>query len=524
MQAAQWIEETESTYAKTYPLIVGAPLVSGANSASSAYRLPVRRLFWLPLGLSALLVLTALAGLVGVSWRGLERIRPIQAHLNHIARIQDMGLGMEQLLLKGVRGARIEPTEMQHLRDEVGKLAGLEGHMHPQTRVRLEQVRQDLERGLVDPMRVLVETLAQLRAVLAGERERHELLLADVARDTETELNLAVILLVALPLAGGTLLLLLQVRIKHPLHDLGELLGRLAARDYRPVPQSALSDSAGLVQPVFHSYNELVSRLQALEAEHLAREHTLEQEVRRATEALLAQSRELARAERLAAVGAVSAGLAHELRNPLAGIQMACSKLQRSLADDAQAARAAAVIAELRRLSGLLTARVEAARHEPEAPVPVRLAVLVRELLDLTRYQAPPGVLLRADIPDDAECLLPAAGLRQALLNLLLNAIQVLGEEGQVTLAARCGQGQLQLWVEDNGPGFPASILRAGIRPFATGRVGGTGLGLAMVRRFTRDHEGELELANREPRGARVTLHLPCIAPAAGNGGDEHYA
>jgi len=497
--------------------------MTGTAGAPVSYCLPVRRLFWLPLGLTSLLVLTVLAALVAVSWRGLERIRPVQAHLAHIARIQDLGLGMEQTLLKGLRGARIDPSELARLRQEVGEIAVLQGHLYPQTRERLEQVVQRFDRTPADPIEVLFETLAQLRQVLVGEREHHELLLSKVARDTEIELRLALTLLMVMPLAGGVLLLLLRSRIKHPLDDLGNLLGRLAKRDYRPVAESVLSDSTGLVQPVFHSYNALVLRLQTLEAEHRAREHTLEREVRQATEALLAQSRELARAERLAAVGAVSAGLAHELRNPLAGIQMACSKLHRGLSDKTQAARIEAVITELRRLNGLLTEKVEAARYEPEPLVRVPVAALVGDLLTLTRYQAPRGVVLGAEVADDLECLLPAAGLRQALLNLLLNAIQVLDGGGQVTLSAQRRNGQLSLWVEDNGPGFPEEMLRAGVRPFATGRAGGTGLGLAMVRRFTRDHDGELELANLEPRGARVTLHLPCGLDEASGGGDAKY-
>jgi signal transduction histidine kinase len=153
----------------------------------------------------------------------------------------------------------------------------------------------------------------------------------------------------------------------------------------------------------------------------------------------------------------------------------------------------------------------------------VRLAGLVGDLLSLARYQAPPRVALQADILDDPVCVLPAAGLRQALLNLLLNAIQAVDGDGQVTLAARRENGQLLLWVEDEGPGFPEEMLRAGVRPFATGRVGGTGLGLAMVRRFVRDHDGELELANREPHGARVTLRLPCTAVGAGNAEDASH-
>jgi signal transduction histidine kinase len=192
--------------------------------------------------------------------------------------------------------------------------------------------------------------------------------------------------------------------------------------------------------------------------------------------------------------------------------------------DKTQAARVGAVIAELKRLNGLLTEQVEAARHEPESLAPVRLAALVGDLLTLTRYQAPDGVVLQADVPEDLECLLPAAGLRQALLNLLLNAIQVLDGEGRITLAAQRRDWQLLLWVEDDGPGFPEEMLRAGVRPFATGRAGGTGLGLAMVRRFVRDHDGALELANQEPRGARVSLSLPCGLDEAGDGRDAKHA
>ncbi|MGD8933025.1 MAG: ATP-binding protein, partial [Chromatiales bacterium] len=310
-------------------------------------------------------------------------------------------------------------------------------------------------------------------------------------------------------------------RIKHPLDDLGDLLVRLAGRDYRPVPNAALSGTAALLQPVFRSYNSLVSRLQELEAQHRAREHTLEQEVRQATEALLEQNRELARAERLAAVGAVSAGLAHELRNPLAGIQMACSKLQRSLGKSDQAARIEAVIGEIKRINGLLTQNVDAARHAPEALERIRLSTLVDEFLNLVRYQVPAGIELQAQVPADLMCLLPVAGLRQALLNLVLNSVQALGDKGHVTVKVQRQDDRLVLSVSDDGPGFPAEMLSVGVRPFATGRSGGTGLGLAMVRRFTRDHNGELELANRQPHGARVSLQLPCTT-YFDEGADKH--
>ena len=479
-------------------------------SESIPFRLPVRRLFWLPMGISAILVLTVLVGLVAVSWRGLERIQPVQAHLAYIGRIQDVALNMEQTLLLGMRGSQIQPEDLEDLRNQVEALTSLENQLHPETRERLLSVAGILAREHPNPMEMLIKTLAQLREVLASERRNYDQLLADVALDNQTELRLAVAFMIALPLAGGALLLLVRARIKHPLDDLGDLLVRLAGRDYRPVPAAALSGTTGLLQPVFRSYNALVSRLQELEAQHRAREHTLEQEVRQATEALLAQNRELARAERLAAVGAVSAGLAHELRNPLAGIQMACSKLHRTLGESGQAARIEAVIAEIKRINGLLTQNVDAARHAPETLARVHLSTLIDEFLNLVRYQVPAGIDLEAQVAKDLVCLLPPAGLRQALLNLVLNAVQVLGEKGHVMVNATRQSERLVIIVSDDGPGFSEEMLSMGVRPFATGRSGGTGLGLAMVRRFTRDHNGELELANRQPHGAMVTLSLPC--------------
>ena len=482
-------------------------------------RVSIRRFFWLPLGASAVVVLVLLAGLVAMSWRGLDRLHPVQNHLVHIARIQDLGLSMEQTLLKGLRGTRVDRTELERLREEMLGIAALEGAMHPDTNSALGRIAQRIVQPVPDSVELLFQMLTQVRAVLTHERERHEVLLSDVAESTRMELRLAVVLLVVLPLVGGVALVLLQHRVQQPLKDLQDLLTRLSERDYRLVSDEVLEGAARLAKPAYYSYNELVSRLQELEAEHRDRESTLENRVREATEALLAQSRELSRAERLAAVGAVSAGLAHELRNPLAGVQLACSKMQRALVDGEQSARMALVIAELNRINHLLTEQVDAARHAPEAMVKVSLGSAVDELLALLRYQVPPNVALEARIDRKLECLLPPAGLRQTLLNLLLNAVQIIGEAGWVEVAAARDRDQLIIRVSDDGPGFPEEMLRAGIRPFATCRSGGTGLGLAMVRRFVRELDGDLEIENRSPRGAQVTLRLPCAA--AGGSGEE---
>ena len=488
------------------------PAATDTVQGHRPFSLPVRRLIWLPAGVAAALVAAVLGALVVVSWHGLARIGPIQTQLDRIGRLQDLGFDMEQVLFRGLRGEdEIHPGDLPNLRASVAQAVGQGQYLSPETPSRLGRVQRLLDQGLTDPLESLYEALSELRGALAGERLGLEGMMKKVARDTSTELRLSLILLAVLPLVGFAGLLVLRRRVGRPLASLGDLLARLAERDYRPVPDEALTDSAAIVQPVFRSYNDLVRRLRELEAEHSDREQTLEQEVRRATAALLTQSRQLARADRLAAVGAVSAGLAHELRNPLAGIQMACAKLQRALGDSDQSTRLEAVIAELKRLNRLLSERVDAARHAPEPLSSVNLKDTVEELLSLVRYQVPEGTRLSAHIPNDLNCRLPEGGLRQALLNLVLNAAQSMeGAEGEVEIqAAREGQA-VTLSVTDTGPGFPPEMLTVGVRPFASGRIGGTGLGLAMVRRFAEDINAELALTNREPHGARVTLRLPC--------------
>jgi two-component system NtrC family sensor kinase len=123
----------------------------------------------------------------------------------------------------------------------------------------------------------------------------------------------------------------------------------------------------------------------------------------------------------------------------------------------------------------------------------------------------PAQIRLEHRIPQGMHCELPEGALRQALLNLILNAAQALKEEsGTVFLSADRTDDLLTIAVTDDGPGFPPQLLQGGARLFATWREQGTGLGLAMVQRFARDLAGELRLVNLEPRGASATLRLPC--------------
>jgi two-component system NtrC family sensor kinase len=478
----------------------------------------VRRQLYRPLWLTAAVAATLLALTMGLlltmSWRNLSRLAPIQAHLDYLGRLEDTGLAMEQALLGALRDRTlVGPARLAELAERLAGDSDAALYLDPETRQRLEQVGGLLAQHQRAAPEALFSTLAELRRVLGAENRAHARLVEAVARDTRTELHLAMGLLAALPLTAVLVLFLLRGRIKRPLDHLAALLARLSERDYQPLPGPVMGEAAPMVQPLLRSYNALVARLQELEEEHRRREDTLEREVRAATGALLDQSRELARAERLAAVGAVSAGLAHELRNPLAGIQMACAKLRRGMQDPARTQRLDLVVAELKRINRLLTDMLSQAHSPPEPARVVDLAASVRDLLALARYQVPEAVHLAQTVPEGLTCRLPEGQLRQALLNLVLNAAQALdGHPGRIDVEAHRADGRLRLSVSDDGPGLPAALLEAGVRAFATHREQGTGLGLAMVRRFVRDLGGDMHLENPPSGGARVTLELDCEA------------
>lgn len=473
-----------------------------------AHRLLYRSLM-LPAILTTVLLLIALTLLVGMSWRSLERIGPVHDHLEELGRLQQASLTLQQMLQENLsRRAPVDPQQLARLRHELDVLIHLNTHLVSTTPQELEQARTALTARNTSPRSALLNTQSALRQVLSGELHAHDVLLQHLSRNTQVELEIAVILLIGFPVLIGLTLFFLRNRILMPLDNLGTLMSMLARQDYASTQPRKVDP---LLRPLFENYNGLVSRLFELEARHQQRQYSLEQEVRIATQALLEQQRTLARAERLAAVGELAAGLAHELRNPLAGVQMALSNLRHDIQDPDQAERLELVSAEVKRLTRLLNDQLSSSRQTPEPSTELGLAQTVEQLLALLRYQITPAIRLEHDIAESLSCKLPAGQLRQAVLNMVLNAAQAIGEqEGLVTVKAHIQDQTLTLSVHDDGPGFPDELLNTGIRAFASWRDNGTGLGLSIVRRFVHDLGGELKLANHTPHGASVTLIIPC--------------
>ncbi len=469
----------------------------------------------LPVVVSAGLLLLVLASLVLITSRSLERTTPLEQHLQVVQRVQDQILAMQHVALRGFDPSTpVERVTLALLHRELAALTLEPGLLTQRAHHLLASALVLLESNAMAPHEALLRGIGLLHEALVEENHAHTALLHAVQGQARLEKRLAAVALVSIPLAALLVLFLLRRRFLLPLANLNALLTRLGEGRYTP---AELTDIDPVLEPLVANYNQMTTRLARLEAERQARQAALEAEVKAATRELLAHNRSLAQAERLAAVGEMAASMAHELRNPLAGVQMALANLRQELgqgqgqglSEGDAGERLDLVANELTRITGLMNSLLDQARLTPEADTPVALAQCIDEVLVLARYQLPSTIQLHAQIPEGLCARLPEGRLRQALLNLALNAAQVMPDGGEVSVSAGHDERHLWLAVTDQGPGFPAEVLQRGVRPFASARQGGTGLGLATVRRLAQDLGGSLRLENLAPQGARVTLELP---------------
>ncbi|HKJ70464.1 MAG TPA: HAMP domain-containing sensor histidine kinase [Gammaproteobacteria bacterium] len=502
------MSEDTGRLAGDHPADSGNETRSGPRTLGSLLDWPVRA--------GAVLLALALVGAIVLlatsAWRNQARLKPILVHHAHVSQLQRATGQVQGLLTQTLRHGRVtDGAALDRVRTLIDRLATRSNYLAPATRRRLAGVRKLLAYPGPDPAHSFSQALAVLRQAMQAESGAYEDLLAEVDANSRVELGAATALVAGVLVLLALLVLLFRRRILLPLRDLNRLIGCIARQEYRSIPSSGTTP---LLEPLFANFNRMVGRLSALEREHEERRQSLEGEVRAVTERLLQQQQALARAERLAAVGELSAGLAHELRNPLSGLQVAVTNLRKETTDPGHIERLDLINGELNRLVRLLNDLLEGARHSPEAAREVDLADTLAEFVALARYQVPEGVTLVPEAEADLRCRLPENGLHHALLNLTLNSAQAIGEgPGEIRLSAGASGGRLRLTVCDSGPGFPERLLAQGIQHFATQREGGTGLGLAMVRRFARDLGGEVHLFNPDTGGGCVTLSVPCRRP-----------
>jgi len=224
--------------------------------------------------------------------------------------------------------------------------------------------------------------------------------------------------------------------------------------------------------------------------------------------------RELERHRRLAAVGRLAAGVAHEIRNPLSSIKGFATYFRDRCAavpEDDKIARI--MIQEVERLNRVVSRMLDFARPVKVSRKPVDLRAFLGDSLKLVERQAQAGgIALRLDCPESVgTVLLDPDRISQVLLNLYLNAVEAMAEGGRLTVSAGWSEDRraVNISVADTGAGIEAAHLPQVFDPFFTTKGSGTGLGLAIAHNIIEAHGGEIRVASRPGRGTCMSLELP---------------
>ncbi|HTL30701.1 MAG TPA: ATP-binding protein [Tepidisphaeraceae bacterium] len=221
-------------------------------------------------------------------------------------------------------------------------------------------------------------------------------------------------------------------------------------------------------------------------------------------------------AERLAELGTLTGGLAHEIKNPLSTVQLNLQLLQEDLSPDNPAyqriiSRLSTVRQETGRLRDILDDFLRYAGRIELTRQPVELNHLLEELVDFFTPQAQlHRVQLRLNrAPESVTAAVDAKLVKQAVLNLMLNALQAMPNGGELILSLGSFDHEATIDVIDTGSGISPDAVEKIFQAYYSTKKGGTGLGLAMAKRIAEEHGGHLSVQSEVGKGSDFKLHLP---------------
>jgi signal transduction histidine kinase len=259
---------------------------------------------------------------------------------------------------------------------------------------------------------------------------------------------------------------------------------------------------------IIMAYSEMTERLQQSHEQ-------LKSQVVKLRSELSEKSRLLERRNRLAALGEMAAGLAHEIRNPLGGIQLYAGMLGQDLVDRPESQQIVRKITNgVKRLESLVSQVLQFTREIRADIRECDLAQIAADAVEMAQHKAEQSqVELRVEGPDLLQVQADPNLLGQALLNLILNAIDAQAQKGSVLVRFAVptegrALGQFVLEVIDSGTGIAPEVLDRIFNPFYTTKDEGTGLGLAIVHRIIEAHDGTITAANVPGGGAKFEIRM----------------
>ncbi len=303
--------------------------------------------------------------------------------------------------------------------------------------------------------------------------------------------------------AGGAfiicvaVIMVLAVQVRRPMMELQEKFARVQSGDMDVAVTFA--DRNDEIGDLGRDFNDMVAQLKA-SREEINRLHQTQ----------------MSRAEHFATLGELAAGLAHEIRNPLAGIAGVLDIVSRDLPDSSVARE---VIEDAKQeavqINRILTELLDTAR--PKAPQ-FRITDIVGTAEHAVLFARQQAVTKRINIEFEVKDELPPVEhdpnqINQVLLNLLLNAIQSMDKAGAIRVTVQQEEDAVAIVIADEGKGIAPEHLPNIFRPFFTTKGHGTGLGLSLARRMVESHGGTISVVSAQGRGTQFTVLLPIHRP-----------
>lgn len=303
--------------------------------------------------------------------------------------------------------------------------------------------------------------------------------------------------------AGGAfvvcvaVIMVLAVQVRRPMLELQDKIARVQLGDMDVAVSFA--DRRDEIGDLGRDFNDMVAQLKASREEIQRLHHT-----------------QMSRAEHFATLGELAAGLAHEIRNPLAGIAGVLDIVSRDLPADSVARDVIQdAKQEAMQINRILTELLDTARPKPPQFRVADISETAEHAVLFARQQA---VTKRIMIEFEVKDSLPSVEhdpnqINQVLLNLLLNAIQSMDKPGTIRVILERDEDFAVISVSDEGSGIAQENLSNIFRPFFTTKGHGTGLGLSLARRMVESHGGSIAVYSKIGSGTRFAVHLPIARP-----------
>ena len=342
--------------------------------------------------------------------------------------------------------------------------------------------------------------------------------LASVDRDLTVfrRVSLIVTALLAL-LLGAVFWWVAKARVVRPVEALVQATRRVA---HDELETEIHIDAKGELGLLAASFNEMIRSLRRVEGELQSLNEQLEAKVEERTGELRAAQDTLVRTEKLSSLGKLSASIAHEINNPLAGILTFATLMIRTIEHGpvGEAERRtlvkqlALVQRETERCTAIVRNLLDFARERPLQLKNVDVNHVVEEVFSLVSNQtAILGVEVTRDLARVPMVEADFGQLRQAFINIVINGIEAIGKGGHLRVSTRPlpEENGVEIVFQDDGPGIPPELMQKIFDPFFTTKEKGTGLGLSVVYGIVERHKGHVSVESEPGKGTRFTIRLP---------------